>query len=196
MVNATPGRTRVEHGLNESDAERIADDTVCLERLLPGPIERVWAWLTEPELRRRWLAGGPMALHPGGDVALQFRHAELSSDPDPAAVPERYRDVHTHGHVLHGRVTVCEPPHRLAFTWGNTGQDASEVCFELTPHGDRVHLRLRHRRLREDDMVSVASGWHTHLTILIQALHGDPMPDFWPLHGRLETRYRALLHRH
>jgi hypothetical protein len=30
-------------------------DTVRFERLLPGPIERVWDHLTRPELRRTWL---------------------------------------------------------------------------------------------------------------------------------------------
>lgn len=31
--------------------------TVRLERLLPGPVERVWDYLTQPDLRRTWLAG-------------------------------------------------------------------------------------------------------------------------------------------
>ena len=32
--------------------------TVEIRRLLPGPVERVWAYLTESELRRQWLAAG------------------------------------------------------------------------------------------------------------------------------------------
>jgi len=31
-------------------------DTVRFERLLPGPIERVWDHLTDPELRQTWMA--------------------------------------------------------------------------------------------------------------------------------------------
>lgn len=175
----------------DPDAERIAEDAVRLERLLPGPVERVWAWLTDPGLRRRWLAGGPMALHPGGAVELRFRHAGLS--PDDGPVPERYREMHAHGHVLPGRVTVCEPPYRLAFTWGGAdGDDASEVSFELTPRGDRVRLLLVHRRLRRDDMTGVAAGWHAHLAILGAGLRGDRPPAFWTLHAALETRYRDL----
>jgi len=27
---------------------------------LPGPIERVWEYLTDPDKRARWFAGGPM----------------------------------------------------------------------------------------------------------------------------------------
>ena len=32
--------------------------TLKIQRVLPGPIERVWAYLTESELRRQWLAAG------------------------------------------------------------------------------------------------------------------------------------------
>ena len=30
--------------------------TIRFERLLPGPIERVWEYLTQPDLQRTWLA--------------------------------------------------------------------------------------------------------------------------------------------
>jgi uncharacterized protein YndB with AHSA1/START domain len=33
-------------------------DTLTIQRRLPGPIERVWAYLTDGELRRQWLAAG------------------------------------------------------------------------------------------------------------------------------------------
>ena len=39
--------------------------TVKIERILPGPIERVWAYLTESELRRQWLAAGEMEMKVG-----------------------------------------------------------------------------------------------------------------------------------
>jgi uncharacterized protein YndB with AHSA1/START domain len=40
--------------------------TFRIERLLPGPIERVWSYLTESEKRRRWFGAGqvvPVILH-------------------------------------------------------------------------------------------------------------------------------------
>ena len=40
----------------------IAPNTIRFERLLPGPIERVWAYLTESEKRAKWLASGAMDL--------------------------------------------------------------------------------------------------------------------------------------
>ena len=39
-----------------AEGEIIDTQTVRFERLLPGPIERVWAYLTESEKRRKWLA--------------------------------------------------------------------------------------------------------------------------------------------
>ncbi|MEZ0470301.1 SRPBCC family protein [Luteimonas salinilitoris] len=177
--------------MNDAYAELTASDTVRIERLLPGPIERVWAWLTEPDKRRQWLAGGGMELRVGGAVELRFRHAELS--PVQGPVPERYREMHENGHVNHGRVTTCDPPRRLAYTWGDTGDDASEVAFELSPQGDRVLLVLTHRRLQRSDMASVASGWHAHLCILLDRLHDRLPANFWIAHTRLEREYAKRL---
>lgn len=42
----------------------VEPTTLKIERLLPGPIDRVWAYLTQSELRRRWLASGEMRLAP------------------------------------------------------------------------------------------------------------------------------------
>ena len=60
--------------MNES-ATLIATATMRLERLLPGPVERVWAYLTESEKRATWLCGGEFELRVGGRVRLEFDHA-------------------------------------------------------------------------------------------------------------------------
>jgi uncharacterized protein YndB with AHSA1/START domain len=78
-----------------------ANDTIRFERMLPGPIEHVWAHLVEPDKRRLWLANGPMTLIPGGEMTLRFRNAELSRDDDRA--PEPYRAQENSGEV-HGRI--------------------------------------------------------------------------------------------
>ena len=39
--------------------------TLKIQRLLPGPIERVWAYLTQSDLRRQWLAAGSMEMAAG-----------------------------------------------------------------------------------------------------------------------------------
>ena len=87
-------------------ATRLAPDTIRLERLLPGPIERVWAFLTESDKREKWLAAGNMELRAGGKVELLFAHEKISSEPTPA----KYRDIPM---GFTGRVIRCEPPKLL-----------------------------------------------------------------------------------
>jgi uncharacterized protein YndB with AHSA1/START domain len=43
----------------------IEPTTLKIQRLLPGPIERIWAYLTDSELRRKWLAAGAMEMDEG-----------------------------------------------------------------------------------------------------------------------------------
>lgn len=165
-------------------------DTIRFERLLPGPIERVWAHLVDPGKRALWLAGGPMTTSPGGDIELAFRNAELSRDDDPA--PEKYRDYENSGEVF-GQVTACEPPHLLAFTWsdmpGEPDAEDSEVRFELETRGEQVLLTLTHVRLLPNELLSVAGGWHTHLGILDDTLSGRDARPFWRTHTRVEAEY-------
>lgn len=160
--------------------------TVRFERVLPGPIERVWAFLTESEKRGRWLASDPMDLHEGGRVDLRFRHADLSPTKEPT--PERFKHMED-GDSLSGRITRCDPPRLLSYTWGEKPDD-SEVTFELTPREEEVLLVLTHRRLRDRrEMVGVAGGWHTHLAILADNLQGlEPRP-FWSTHARIDQEY-------
>jgi uncharacterized protein YndB with AHSA1/START domain len=174
--------------MNDEYAHRLAADTVRIERLLPGPIERVWAYLTDADKRGLWLAAGEMEPRVGGALSLRFRHAQLSSEVAP--VPERYRDLHENGHVSHERVTVCEPPRRLAYTWGGGG---SEVSFDLSPHGEQVRLVLIHRRLADAEMSQVAGGWHTHLGVLQDCLAGRRPKNFWTVFVRIEAEYAQRL---
>ena len=93
----------------------LGTTTIRFERILPGPVDRVWACLTESDKRARWLAAGEMELHVGGVVRLHFRNDNLSAEPEPA--PERFRTAD--GTLrLNGRVTRYEPPQLLSFTWG------------------------------------------------------------------------------
>ena len=42
--------------------ELIEPTTLRIQRLLPGPIERIWAYLTDSDLRSKWLAAGAMEM--------------------------------------------------------------------------------------------------------------------------------------
>ena len=161
-------------------------DTVRLERLLPGPIERVWAYLTEPEKRAQWFAGGPMELRAGGRVEFKFRHADLSAEKTP---PDRYKKVNE-GHSFYSRVIACDPPHLLTYTWGDEAGKDGEVTFELTPRGADVLLVVTHRRLpSRKEMIGVSGGWHAHVGILEDVLNGREPRGFWSTHAKLEAEY-------
>ena len=164
--------------------------TVRLERMLPGPIERVWAYLTESEKRGKWFASGPMELRAGGKLEFHFHNSKLTTPAEPP--PERYKECE--GMTSSGRVTRCEPPHLLSFTWGEEQGDESEVTFELADRGGEVLLVLTHRRLRNrSEMIGVASGWHVHVGILIDQLNGRESKPFWSTLEKLEAEYDKLL---
>ena len=59
--------------------------TLKIQRLLPGPIERVWAYLTESDLRRQWLAAGQMEMKVGAPFELVWRNDELDQSARRAA---------------------------------------------------------------------------------------------------------------
>jgi uncharacterized protein YndB with AHSA1/START domain len=169
--------------------EVLSPTEIRFQRVLPGPIERVWAYLVDAKKRGEWLASGPMEARVGGKVSLRFKHSELS--PHQALPPEQWREMDEQGHHAEEIVTVFEPPHRLAFTWGSPSADASEVTFELVTRKDgRVLLTLTHRKLPNDtERTGTAGGWHCHLTVLVEKLEGRTPPAFWDLFRRIDADY-------
>ncbi len=130
--------------------------TLVIQRWLPGPVERIWNYLTDSDLRRKWLAAGDMTLTPGAEFELIWRNDELSdaSDPRPAGFAEEQR--------MDSRIIAVEPPRLLTYAWGK-----GDVTFELEPRGDKVLLTLTHRGL--DDPVNAR---HDRLGLAYAS--GDP----------------------
>jgi len=160
--------------------ELIEPATLKIERLLPGPIERVWAYLTQGELRRRWLAAGEMELKVGATVELVWRNDELN-DPPSQRPPGRDAE-----HKLQCQITELDPPRKLAITWGSSGG----VSFALDPQGDKVLLTLIHRRLLDRaTLLMVSAGWHMHLDILVARVTGEKPEPFWDGWSRLKHDY-------
>jgi len=171
--------------------ELLDENTVRFERLLPGPIDRVWRFLTESESRARWLCGGDVETRDGGHVDMHFHNVSLSGDDDIPR-PEKYRNMPKKVSFT-GQVTRCEPPRVLVHTW-EFGDEHSEVCYELTERGDKVLLVLTHRRLESTDTVlSVSSGWHTHLNLLVDVLQGDKPRPFYRMQRQYEAEYTRRL---
>lgn len=171
--------------------ERIDKTTIRFQRLLPGPIDRVWSFLVESEKRGRWLAQGDTELRVGGKISLHFYHPRLSSLPD-VAPPEKYKDL-PEEITFHGVVTQCDHPRLLSHTWIGDNEN-SEVCYELETQGDRVLLTLTHNRLGSDEqVVGTCGGWHTHLEILAAVLADQTPQPFWTRFNALEAEYAERL---
>jgi uncharacterized protein YndB with AHSA1/START domain len=131
---------------------------VRLERVLPGPIERVWEHLTNTKLLHAWF-GDNSSIEPrqGGAVRLMDGH-------------------------IRGVVTQWQPPHRLSHTWNvfGPGDPPDAVCaypesylmLTLEPRGEEVLLVLTHLPVLERFEKQNAMGWHTFLDILSDTLEG------------------------
>ncbi len=159
--------------------------TLTIERLLPGPIERIWSYVTDSDLRSRWLAAGEMRLEVGAPFELVWRNDRLT---DPIGARPEGMDAE---HRMQGRITELDPPRRIAFTWSGTG----DVSIDLAPRGKDVLLTLVHRRVAERSMLlSVSAGWHAHLDLLGAAARGDtPDEPFWDKWSRLKQDYSVRL---
>jgi uncharacterized protein YndB with AHSA1/START domain len=158
--------------------------TLKIQRLLPGPIERVWDYLTDETLRRQWLAGGPMQQTVGAPLELVWRNDELTepSGARPAGFAEEQR--------MKSRVTQIDPPRKLGISWGDDG----EVTFELEPRTNDVLLTVIHRRLADrNTTLMVSAGWHMHLDILMAQLADTQPEPFWDGWSRLRTEYERRL---
>jgi len=171
--------------------ELLDESTVKFERLLPGPIERVWAYLTESDKRARWLCGGDVETSNGGHVDMHFHNVSLSSDEDIPR-PEKYKEMPERV-SFEGKVERCEPPHLLEHTW-EFGNEKSLVCYELAEQDDKVKLVLTHRRLEtKDTVLDVSGGWHTHLNLLVDVLEGSPARPFYKMQLQYESEYAKRL---
>lgn len=159
--------------------------TLRLERLLPGPVERVWSYLVDSDLRARWLASGVMDLTPGASVELVWRNDELT-DP-PGVAPEGFGGEHRRT----SRITAVRAPTLLSFSWGETG----EVTFTLEPRGRQVLLTVVHKRLPDDREIrlNICSGWHSHVDLLEARLRDARPAAHWDKWRTLRTEYDRLL---
>src|SRR5882757_8162576 len=99
---------------------------VRFERLLPGPIERVWEFLVDTNRLSGWFGEGTIEPRVGGAVRIM-------------------------GGNIRGVVTRWTPPRRLTYTWNvfapgenESSYPESYVNFELEPRGDEVLLILTH----------------------------------------------------
>jgi uncharacterized protein YndB with AHSA1/START domain len=159
--------------------QRIGVDTIRLERTFDAPIDKVWRYLTEADLRRDWFMGGTDAT-PGGEFDLKVDHDNLSDDKD-VPYPESYAEFK--GTVWTEKVIRFEPPRLLETTF--QGGKNGIVTYELSPQGEQTRLVLTHSGIVSGTGAQdFGSGWNSHLTVLEERLAGRGVKDFWALHAK------------
>jgi uncharacterized protein YndB with AHSA1/START domain len=124
-------------------------------RRLPGPIERVWAHLTDPAHMGGWYdAGSTIEPREGGAVRLNDGH-------------------------IRGVVTQWRPPVKFAHSWNVFGPGESMSAYpesyltlELASAEAEVALTLIHLPVLDRFEPQNAMGWATFLDILDDTLRG------------------------
>lgn len=167
--------------------QRIAPDTIRLERLLDAPVETVWRYLTEAELRRQWFMGGTDA-RPDSEFELLNDHDNLSDEPVP--YPASYAEFK--GRTWNEKVIRFDPPRLLETTF--QGGKNGTVTYELSPEAGKTRLMLTHSGIESPvGAQDFGSGWNSHLTVLQKRLAGEGVPNFWELHARSREEVRTAL---
>jgi uncharacterized protein YndB with AHSA1/START domain len=164
--------------------EKLAHDSIRLERLLDAPVETVWRYLTEASLREQWFMGGTSATGVG-DFELVVDHGKLSSDPVPN--PETYECYQ--GRIFNEKVIRFDPP-RLLETTFQGGQNGI-VTYELSQVGEKTRLVLTHSRIQSPSgFQDFGGGWTSHLAVLQEKLAGRSVRNFWDLHAQSREMVR------
>ena len=168
--------------------ERVAEDTIRLERLLDGPPETVWRYLTQANLRSQWFMGGTDAT-PGGEFDLLVDHDNLSDDAD-VPYPESYAEFK--GTTWTEKVIRFDPP-RLLETTFQAGKNGT-VTYELFPEDAKTRLVVTHSGIVSPvGAQDFGSGWNSHLTVLEERLAGRGVRNFGELHARSREAVRKAL---
>jgi uncharacterized protein YndB with AHSA1/START domain len=167
--------------------ERLAPDTIRLERLLDAPPETVWRYLTEARLREQWFMGGTDA-KPGAEFELIVDHDKLSTDE--VAYPASYAGAK--GKTFHERVIRFEPPVLLETTF--QGGKNGNVTYELFAERGGTRLILTHSGIVSGTgFEDFGSGWTSHLAVLQEKLAGRSVKDFWALHAQSREAVKKAL---
>lgn len=159
------------------DGQLLRETAARFERVLPGPIERVWDYLTSSEHLPGWYGGRGMVytIEPrvGGKVSLANDH-------------------------IRGVVTQWKPPRLLAHTWNvfmpgvpESPFPESYVTFELNAKGSDVVLTLTHRPIAPGFEPFTLMGWHTFLELLRALLRQEQPEPTDVVMERNRTRYGA-----
>jgi uncharacterized protein YndB with AHSA1/START domain len=172
--------------MREDYGTQLENGALRFVRDLPGPIERVWEHIVDPEKRVLWLCGGTEGEKPGDPYIMEFDNSRMSHE----RASGRYAEFDSPTEIG-AEVVAIDPPRLFVFRWADVGE---ETRIELSEKGDRVELVLIQSPPADlEQLVSMAGGWHAHLAILVDELSGAPHRGFWTEHDEAEDHYREAL---
>ena len=133
----------------------MEEAAIVFERDLPAPLDRAWAFLTEPSLLSGWYGEAVIEPREGGRIELMGGH-------------------------IRGVITAWRPRQFLAYTW-NVFQPGETVSaypvtyleFGLTAAGAATRLTLTHRPIPTRMQPQTMMGWHTFLDMLETGARGE-----------------------
>lgn len=169
------------------DGKILDAHSVRFERLLPGPIELAWDYLTKPKLLKTWFAEVMLEPSVGGAIQIAMG-ADEAGDCNASSI--------------HGVIREFNPPHVIAYTWVSRRQqkdgsvaavDEGEVRFELKPRGDRVQLTLTHTRIPANELAGYGGGWHAFLDVLEARLDKRADVSVGEVYGQVFKSYEAAV---
>jgi uncharacterized protein YndB with AHSA1/START domain len=136
------------------------------ERFLPRPVEDVWRAVTDPAEMKAWF---PTRIDVGEwRVGARFEHHFEGGTFGP----------------LPGVVLEYDPPHRLAFTWGE-----DTIGFALTPTDGGTTFVLT-EELGRSIAARNAAGWEVCLDRLVEGVAGE---DWQPRFDRYVKEFEPVL---
>ncbi len=130
----------------------VDKNSIRFERTLPGSVEAVWKYFSDPGHLSEWLAQANVQPFVGGRVELNFADNQIV---DGVA-------------RIRGLVSQFETPSAIAYSWIDT-QTAlqSHIAFELSEDDSDTKLVLTHTGLPEDKLAEFLAVWHARLDQLV-----------------------------
>lgn len=151
--------------MTDHDGRLVVDGdhaVLHFERRLPFAVEAVWAAITEPIHRNRWMGRTTIDARAGGSI-----ETVAAGPPLP---PDQKR--------MTGRILVWDPPHVFEHEWNQPIVEPGVVRYELHSDGAGTLLRFSHRGLSVPNASGFRSGTHAYLDRLTALLAGEPLPNW------------------
>lgn len=136
----------------------IGTESIEVRRVLPGPIDEVFRWWTEPELLALWMSPigqveAEVDLRVGGRLRIVMRDGPIEIEHE-------------------GKYVEIDRPRRVVFTWQSRfTAGVSLVTVSLAAEGaTSTHVLIVHSQLPSSAAESHGGGWAAMLGRLEQEL--------------------------